>query len=84
MTIPAYLSFSLVLSVVVSGREQFRLTFERPSWKTRATRTTKPVTRASVDDGATPSVVDGNGSLLECNCPASAQFVPVGFVVVTV
>ncbi|XP_023712746.1 agrin isoform X2 [Cryptotermes secundus] len=74
----AFLSCVLVLSVVVSGRAQFWGTFERPSWRSLSTtRAPKPVTGASADDSATPSVVDGNGSLLGCDCPAPPQFNPV-------
>jgi len=47
------------------------------SWKSHATRTTKPVTHASVDYGATLSMVDGFGSLLGCVCPAPPQCNPV-------
>ncbi|GFG33773.1 hypothetical protein Cfor_05117, partial [Coptotermes formosanus] len=36
-----------------------------------------PVEPAPSDNAGVPPVVDGNGSLLGCNCPAPPQFNPV-------
>jgi len=74
ITTTAYLPFS---SDAKCSSHWTDTILERIPWKSRATRTTKPVIRASVDYGATPSMVDGFGSLLGCICPAPPQCNPV-------
>ncbi|PSN30837.1 hypothetical protein C0J52_20269 [Blattella germanica] len=87
LTIAAF-SCVLLLCIGVDGRSRvFRQVFTpRTTTRSSSVAPTRPTTRSSsvapttptpLDDGATPAVVDGNGSLLGCNCPAPPQFNPV-------
>ncbi|XP_069677909.1 agrin-like [Periplaneta americana] len=75
-----FVSCVLLLSDSVSGRSRMRRQNEwndnLDTWQPFPWDPT-PVTPIPLDDGATPAVVDGNGSLLGCNCPAPPQFNPV-------
>ncbi|KAJ9590097.1 hypothetical protein L9F63_016776 [Diploptera punctata] len=59
-------------AVLLCTEAEARTRFVRQARPGRPTPATTPL-----PDGATPAVVDGNGSLLGCNCPAPPQFNPV-------
>jgi hypothetical protein len=76
----------LLLNQGINGRtrvlrqtewEDFVPLFWRPDLEDAPIPETTQTLPLTTDDGAMPPVVDGNGSLLGCVCPAPPQFNPV-------